>query len=207
MSDAAGIAASVSIAIGVDHEHHRPTARHRLPTGRHSGAHAPRDRGVIELKTAARQPLQQPLGRWKFHQCFALGILLENGNRHSLPAFVVRQMRFALKVPIIRYAIDIYGAGIASGVRHVVGTSMLTVAKHRCWFMSKAQAMPALADRARSRRAKPRLTSAPCHRRLTEVWADSRTADPDWENGKADRHLPGESSGRSPSGGGMGLKT
>ena len=34
-------AARVSIAIGVDHEHHRSTARHRLPTGRHSGAHAP----------------------------------------------------------------------------------------------------------------------------------------------------------------------
>jgi len=140
-------AASVSIAIGVDHEHHRSTARHRLPTGRHSGAHAPRDRGVIELKTTARQPLQQPLGRRKFQQCFALGILLEDGNRHSLPAFVIRQMRFALKVPIIRHAIDIYGAGIAWGVRHIVGTSMPTVPKHRCGFMPKAQAVPARADR------------------------------------------------------------
>jgi hypothetical protein len=56
-------------------------------------------------------------------------------------------MRFALKVPIIRHAIDIYGAGIAWGVRHIVGTSMPTVPKHRCGFMPKAQAVPARADR------------------------------------------------------------
>ena len=133
-----------SIAIGVDHEHHRPAARHRLPTSRPGGAHAPRDRGIIELKTTARQPLHQSLGRRKLQQCFALGILLENGNRHSLPTFVIRQMRFALQVPIIRHAIDIYGAGIASGVRHIAGTSMAALTKHGAGSCPRRKPCPRL---------------------------------------------------------------
>ena len=55
-------------------------------------------------------------------------------------------MRFALKVPIVRYAIDIYGAGIAWRVRHMVGISMPIAPKHRCGLTPEALAMSALAD-------------------------------------------------------------
>lgn len=120
-----------SIAFGIDREHHRLAPGHRLPTGRHGGPHAPRNRCVIELKTTGRQPLQEPLRRRELHPRFAFGMALKKSNRHSLPTFVIRLMRFTLEVPIVYGAIYTDGAAVALGSRHRDGSSMLARPKHR----------------------------------------------------------------------------
>lgn len=58
---------------------------------------------------------QEPLRRRELHPCFAFGTALEKGNRHALPAFVIRLMRFTLKAPVIDSAIDIDGAAAVLG--------------------------------------------------------------------------------------------
>ena len=122
---------AASISFGIHGEHYRLAPRHRFPTGGHSGAHASRNRRVIELETTALQALQESLGRRELHPCFAFGVALEKGNRHSLPTIVIRLMRFTLEVPIIQGAIDIDGAAVVSGFRHEAGSSMPARPKHR----------------------------------------------------------------------------
>jgi DNA-binding transcriptional LysR family regulator len=122
-----------SVAVRVDHEHHRFAPGRRLPTGRQRGTDSARDNGVVDLEPTPLHAFHKAFRRRKFDHRSALGILLQQGDGHALPAVGFAPLRLAPDFPFVLEPVDIDGTGKPVGLKHVGAPSMLVAAMHGRW--------------------------------------------------------------------------